>query len=737
MEAVELEQIGTSIRSAMGDTAGQFRQAAARSNEEIGKVVKDISRMFKAQREELNEIGNTLQESIHQSESESAKMDRLAGIFEESVQIQSDMLSELKKTSAGMKYIGDNIIRLNDNIMSSGPNGLLGSLTGLNSSFSTLASALLGAGVGAVGGAMLAGGGSAGGADAHTPVKTSGSFAQHQQEAYTAARSELSDKGAKILVANLSGESLKNPGDVHPDPSKSNPFQKAHGIASWSDVRSEKIKNQFGKYPQQMSVEEQTKALMWEMKKDYPRAWEALKNENLSDKERLWAVVKQFENPAHPEKDTETRMGYLAGLKVSESSTPIADAVSSAASSVKQKASDFMQSEGRGTTTPIADQPSQAEKVPSADAPRTEPIGGEHGHGPISGAKEHGEKMGASEAKKFLQSRQGGGGFVGVNAEKLDPAFAEKMAEAIKKAEAATGTRAVITEGYRPPEVQAQYYANYVQRPISWEGKVYNPQKQGGIAAPPGRSKHQRGLAVDLSDNAARDWLVAHAGELGLGRVRGDAPHFQSSGGVSEEAAAQTPYQTAGQQVTTSGESIPSTPGSTVSTSQATPVAQEPAVSGPSMGGMNPMAMMGMMGGMMPGGMGGIVGMVAPMLMSALGSIQAPEAAAATLETAPSTNVPAEMIQALSKSADNTKMLTQAAINKQVQQESAQDPITEMLNSVFGQQQNTPEVQGAPTMAGSYDGYNGPSDIGWPDWAEMIGGNHWKEMKSYKKNMWG
>ncbi|MEN6624013.1 MAG: hypothetical protein ABFD50_21010, partial [Smithella sp.] len=170
---------------------------------------------------------------------------------------------------------------------------------------------------------------------------------------------------------------------------------------------------------------------------------------------------------------------------------------------------------------------------------------------------------------------------------------------------------------------------------------------------------------------------------------------------------------------------------------QAEPVSQEPAVSGPSMGGMNPMAMMGMMGGMMPGGMGGIVGMVAPMLMSALGSIQAPEAAAATLETAPSTNVPAEMIQALSKSADNTKMLTQAAINKQVQQESAQDPITEMLNSVFGQQQNTPDIQGTPSMAGSYDGYNGPSDIGWPDWAEMIGGNHWKEMKNYKKNMWG
>jgi len=31
-----------------------------------------------------------------------------------------------------------------------------------------------------------------------------------------------------------------------------------------------------------------------------------------------------------------------------------------------------------------------------------------------------------------------------------------------------------------------------------------------------------------------------------------------------------------------------------------------------------------------------------------------------------------------------------------------------------------------------------PEDIGWPDWAGMIGGMHWEEMKNYKKNMaWG
>lgn len=734
MEAVELEQIGTSIRSAMGDTAGQFRQAAARSNEEIGKVVKDISRMFKAQREELNEIGNTLQESIHQSESESAKMDRLAGIFEESVQIQSDMLTELKKTSVGMKYLGDSIIRLNNDIMSNGPNGLLGSLTGLNTSVgkigTSVAAALLGAGIGSAVSPMVAERAMGGGGG--TDYKMSGGETASGQKVMSGLQQRgFTKEEAAAISGNIAAESSFKTDNTN--------SIGAFGLMQWLDSKTSNRKSQLfefarsqGKSPADFDV--QLDFIKKELKGggyETEQFNKAVKEAGGDVSKLAYLFGKYVERPSDSElaQSARKRQGVATSLystaggvtNTTQSETPIADAVGSATDAIKQKASDFMKSEGRGFTTPNADQPSQAEKVPSADAPRTEPIGGEHGHGPISGAKEHGEKMGASEAKKFLQSRQGGGGgFVGVNAEKLDPAFAEKMAEAIKKAEAATGTRAVITEGYRPPEVQAQYYANYVQRPISWEGKVYNPQKQGGIAAPPGRSKHQRGLAVDLSDNAARDWLVAHAGELGLGRVRGDAPHFQSSGGVSEEAAAQTPYQTAGQQVTTSGESIPSTPGSAVSTSQATPVAQEPAVSGPSMGGMNPMAMMGMMGGMMPGGMGGIVGMVAPMLMSALGSIQAPEAAAATLETAPSTNVPAEMIQALSKSADNTKMLTQAAINKQVQQESAQDPITEMLSSVFGQQQNTPEVQGAPTMAGSYDGYNGPSDIGWPDWARML-----------------
>lgn len=746
MEAVELEQISTSFRSAMGDTAGQFRQAAAKSNEEIGKVVKDISRMFKSQREELNEIGNAIQDSIHQSESESAKIDRLAGIFEESVQIQNDMLTELKRSSAGMKYVGDSILQLNNNMM--GSSGLLGSLSSLNTSVgnigTSVASALLGAGIGAAGGAMIADrmAGQGGG-----DYKMSGGETASGQKVMAGLQQRgFSKEESAAIAGNISAESAFKTNNTN--------SIGAFGLMQWLGPRKSQLfqmaKSQ-GKSPADFDV--QLDFIKKELKGGgvETEAFNRAVKESGGDVSKLaYLFGKYVERPADWElaQSAKKRQGVASNLYSSvgataaaQSTTPIADAVGSVVESGKQKVSDFAKAEGRGTLTPLADQPTQAEPVPSANVPRTEKIGGEHGHGPVSGTGEHAEKMSADSAKQFLQARQGGsGGFVGVNADKLDPEFATKMAEAIKKAEAATGVRAVINEGYRPPEVQAQYYANYTQRPIPWEGKMYYPQKQGGIAAPPGRSRHQRGLAVDLSDNAARDWLATHAGELGLGRVSGDAPHFQSGGGSDEASAEATPYSTSGQQTTPSAGPTPTTPGSSIpqQTAQAEPVSQQPAVTGPAaMGAMNPMGMMGMMGGMMPGGMGGMIGMAAPLLMSALGSLQAPESTAASLETAPSGNVPADMLQALSKSIDNTQMLKQAAVSKQAQQESAQDPITEALNSIFGQQQNTPEVGPTPTLSGSYNGYNGPSDIGWPDWAEMIGGNHWKEMKNYKKNMWG
>ena len=160
-------------------------------------------------------------------------------------------------------------------------------------------------------------------------TRASGSLAANQREAYRAARAEgLSDSAAKILVANLSGENLKNPSGVYSDPSSRNPSQKAHGIAAWDDRRSEIIKSHYGKYPQEMSVAEQTKVAIWEMKTYYSRAWNGLTNENSPTEERMRSVVAYYEIPKDVSGGVTNRMRFYNGLSV-DSTDPQKDLSSS------------------------------------------------------------------------------------------------------------------------------------------------------------------------------------------------------------------------------------------------------------------------------------------------------------------------------------------------------------------------------------------------------------------------
>ena len=146
-----------------------------------------------------------------------------------------------------------------------------------------------------------------------------GTLKQNQQEAYAAARQEgLSDSAAKILVANLSGEGLHVPQDVHPDPSGSNPNQKAHGIAQWDQNRAARIKDRYGQYPQEMTVAQQTKAAIWEMKTHYGKSWRDLNDENLTTEQRMNTVVGDFERPKDVAGGVRNRMGHLKQMSVQE-----------------------------------------------------------------------------------------------------------------------------------------------------------------------------------------------------------------------------------------------------------------------------------------------------------------------------------------------------------------------------------------------------------------------------------
>ncbi|MGO8738788.1 phage tail tip lysozyme [Rhodoblastus sp.] len=148
---------------------------------------------------------------------------------------------------------------------------------------------------------------------------TPGKLTENQKSAYDSAIAEgLSPQAARAWVANISGESLANPGDVHQDGP-----QVAHGMVQWDGIRSRRIFNQFGKWPQQMSIAEQTKAAMWEMKKYYPIAWAALRNG--SPQEMVAALVRYYEMPANQAAayvDRMRRYSHIGNLGASQKIDP-------------------------------------------------------------------------------------------------------------------------------------------------------------------------------------------------------------------------------------------------------------------------------------------------------------------------------------------------------------------------------------------------------------------------------
>lgn len=131
----------------------------------------------------------------------------------------------------------------------------------------------------------------------------------------------------------------------------------------------------------------------------------------------------------------------------------------------------------------------------------------------------------SDEYKKFLSERAQ----QGVDANQLNPDFAEKIVRAIKEAETATGERVSITSGYRTGEKQAQLYANYTGQSYNYNNKIYTPDPDAPrtLAAEPGKSAHEIGHAVDISGGKAREWIRTNAGKFGLSDLGDKDPfHF-------------------------------------------------------------------------------------------------------------------------------------------------------------------------------------------------------------------
>lgn len=99
----------------------------------------------------------------------------------------------------------------------------------------------------------------------------------------------------------------------------------------------------------------------------------------------------------------------------------------------------------------------------------------------------------------------------------LQPEFAASVYRMVQDAHAA-GIPLQITSAYRSPEVQARLYQNALK-------KYGSEQAARKWVAPPGKSKHNSGMAVDFAVNGsllrdanspAAQWIKANAARYGL-----------------------------------------------------------------------------------------------------------------------------------------------------------------------------------------------------------------------------
>ena len=137
-----------------------------------------------------------------------------------------------------------------------------------------------------------------------------GNVSANQKEAYAAAREAgLSETAARALVANMTGEGLRVPHNVHWDGS-----HYAHGIVQWDDARSAAINRQFGKMPQDMTVAEQTRAAIWEINNNprFGATKRALQGDNAGA--MIGTLVGNYESPANKGAAIAERSGIYRGL---------------------------------------------------------------------------------------------------------------------------------------------------------------------------------------------------------------------------------------------------------------------------------------------------------------------------------------------------------------------------------------------------------------------------------------
>ena len=531
-----LTRILQSVRSATAASSENLRTYADQNNSNVQRILKDIHRVFTSNARQNANINSSIEESVSETQRFSSKMDGTNNLLQQTLSIQSVMLSELKALNGSMRSLISASFNNRGGLFGGGMGGLSGA-----------AAAALGAGGAAW---WLANRGNQGGGNNNNlppAVERSGGGGSGARPSSREIYDYLVGKGldhnkAVGMLANVARETggTFDAGLVNPDDNGDGP---SGGLFQHHDSRRDGSR----RFTNMKAAVGENWKQNWKGQVDFalsePDGQRYLAANYASPEEATAAFYRKFERGANESSDLAksqtwldkwAREGFGRQTQRQETNPP---AVPPAPQPERSQEQPAPQPQQERRTPERTTQTRTSAQIPGRQPQQTPP-----------------------GAPRSPTPQQEGGDAQRLAAYNLRPEFAEKIGKLIAAAEQATGERVRIVQGYRDPHEQAQYYADYIGKEITYDGQTYkpNPARKGIIAAPPGQSKHQFGLAVDVSAGKARDWMAQHAGEFGItwgGNWRhSDPPHFQMEGGGQESTLqpnrTQQPSRTAEMQPT-------------------------------------------------------------------------------------------------------------------------------------------------------------------------------------------
>jgi len=740
IEPQHLKQLSRDINSTLGTHLGEFRKAATDGNKNIGSIAKDISKMFSSQKRDMGNFHETLEETNQATQRTATKIDNTNSILQESVALQNSILSEMKGMNGAFRMLNANIQNMNpnsifDTIFTKSPLGKV--LTGLEVAL----------GAGAIGLAGYTGYQNVQDAEkknAETIASLGGDVKGKGTANFQSVAPRLmadlqkdfpgmSKEDAAAIIGNLSEESggftkMKEGGGGP-----------GRGWAQWTSAdRKQKFLANVQKYGNGdlENYQANYETLKSELKNEYAGVLkQMMATQGAGNKARVF--MEKFENPNRA----------LAHMDVRLNETQRALNLSNVGNAVAQDASP--QSKPEAMTSGAA---SSGGDNAGSDATAAMP---QRHNGIISGA------MGGGTSEVGKGDKNGEQGKLGT----VNPGILAKF----KDIQSQAGTPLNVTSGFRDPQHNAE--VGGAKNSAHTRGNAVDVTFGGGVpeALKLIETASKAGIGgigvyspnkLHFDTEAKRSWGPDyHRGSVPSWAEKAIQAHLSGTGSSGEANKGET-TPGSGKSDATPQTTAPVTPNmnNTVSQDQQSPP-QAPdseqygnaeqqksffqglaGMGGGGMGGMGgmtgmmggmggmgmPAGMMGMMGGMggMGGGMGGMLGMLGPLLggMGGMGG---------------GMGGMAKLINGGDQQASmNTAQLNAAEIEKQLNESSTKQALINHFNSQNKNSDEAAVVQGNTGQLTVND-YNGPEDLGWPDWAKMLGGNHYEELKKIKLNMWG